>query len=48
MALSVYGTDVEAVVVVVVDPTIWKHSLVVVVDDEPAKELVGVYTADQQ
>jgi len=29
-------------VVVVVLPTTWKHSLVVVVDWEPAKEPVGV------
>ena len=43
MALSVYGAEVEAVVVVVVEPTIWKHSLLVTVDDEPVKsELAGV------
>jgi hypothetical protein len=45
---------VELEVVVVVVPTpddvvTWKHSLVVVVDDEPVNPLVsGVYTADQQ
>ncbi len=54
VAVSVTGvpgetTPVElARVVRVVPPTTWKHSLVVVVDCEPVKEPVGVYTADQQ
>ena len=54
MAVSVTGvpgetTPVElASVVRVVPPTTSKHSLVVVVDCEPVKEPVGVYTADQQ
>jgi hypothetical protein len=50
VARSVYGLDVEAVVVVVVIPTTWKHSLVVVPVDEELKKAVvpGVYTAAQQ